>query len=90
VKREREVVARSTLNSDSPARLRPLAQRVLENLPGPPALWLAAWALVPWLNAAANLLLESGERSAVTTPFRPRLCWVPGQIRDAFADSAAG
>ena len=46
-------------------RLRPLAQRILDDLPGLPVLWLGAWALVPWLNAAANLLLDTGERSAV-------------------------
>jgi hypothetical protein len=28
-------------------------------------LWIVAWALVPWLNAGANLLLETGARSAV-------------------------
>jgi hypothetical protein len=28
-------------------------------------LWITAWALVPWLNAGANLLLDTGERSAV-------------------------
>jgi hypothetical protein len=28
-------------------------------------LWLAAWAPVPWLNAGANLLLDTGERSAI-------------------------
>lgn len=32
---------------------------------GPRALWIAVWALVPWLNAGANLLLDTGERSAV-------------------------
>jgi hypothetical protein len=26
---------------------------------------IAVWALVPWLNAGANLLLETGARSAV-------------------------
>ena len=28
-------------------------------------LWIVAWALVPWLNAGANLLLDTGDRSAV-------------------------
>jgi hypothetical protein len=28
-------------------------------------LWIVAWALVPWLNAGANLLLETGARSAI-------------------------
>lgn len=39
------------------ARLRPLTQRILSRLPGPRALWIGAWALVPWLNAGANFLL---------------------------------
>ena len=38
-------------------RLRPLTQRILSRLPGPQALWIGAWALVPWLNAGANFLL---------------------------------
>ena len=38
-------------------RLRPLTQRILSRLPGPRALWIGAWALVPWLNAGANFLL---------------------------------
>jgi hypothetical protein len=46
-------------------RLRPLTERILARLPGPRALWIAAWALVPWLNAGLNLLLETGARSAV-------------------------
>jgi hypothetical protein len=46
-------------------RLRPLTERILARLPGPRALWIATWALVPWLNAGANLLLETGARSAV-------------------------
>jgi hypothetical protein len=28
-------------------------------------LWIAAWALVPWLDAGANLLPDRGARSAV-------------------------
>jgi hypothetical protein len=28
-------------------------------------LWITVWALVPWLNAGANLLLETEARSAV-------------------------
>jgi hypothetical protein len=28
-------------------------------------LWIVVWALVPWLNAGANLLLETGARSAI-------------------------
>jgi hypothetical protein len=42
-----------------------LTERILAYLPGPRALWIAAWALIPWVNAGANLLLETGERSAV-------------------------
>jgi hypothetical protein len=46
-------------------RLRPVTERILARLPGPRALWIVAWALVPWLNAGANLLLETGARSAI-------------------------
>jgi hypothetical protein len=46
-------------------QLRPVTERILARLPGPRALWLVVWALVPWLNAGANLLLETGARSAV-------------------------
>jgi hypothetical protein len=46
-------------------RLRPVTERILARLPGPRWLWIVAWALVPWVNAGANLLLETGARSAV-------------------------
>jgi hypothetical protein len=46
-------------------RLRPLTERILARLPGPRALWIAAWALIPWANAGANLLLDNGGTSAV-------------------------
>ncbi len=45
--------------------LRPVTERILARLPGPRALWIVVWALVPWLNAGGNLLLETGARSAV-------------------------
>jgi hypothetical protein len=45
--------------------LRPLTERVLARLPGERRLWVAAWALVPWLNGAVNLLLDSTSKSAV-------------------------
>jgi hypothetical protein len=47
------------------SRLRPLTERILAAVPGPRGLWLIVWALVPSLNAGANLLLERGARSAV-------------------------
>jgi hypothetical protein len=47
------------------ARLRPLTERILARLPGSRLVWIAAWALVPWLNAGANLLLDTGGTSAV-------------------------
>ncbi|HWC31988.1 MAG TPA: hypothetical protein VG709_02550 [Actinomycetota bacterium] len=47
------------------SRLRPLSERIVARLPGPYALWVFVWALVPWLNAGANLLLEDEARSAV-------------------------
>jgi hypothetical protein len=45
--------------------LRPLTGRILGRLPGPRPLWIAVWALVPWLNAGANLLLNTDSRSAI-------------------------
>jgi hypothetical protein len=45
--------------------IRPVTGRILARLPGPRVLWIASWALVPWLNAGANLLLDTGARSAV-------------------------
>ena len=44
---------------------RPLTERILGRLPGARPLWIVAWAIIPWLNAGANLLLESDARSAV-------------------------
>jgi hypothetical protein len=46
-------------------QLRPATERILARLPGPRVPWIAAWAAIPWLNAGANLLLETGARSAV-------------------------
>jgi hypothetical protein len=45
--------------------LRPATERLLERLPGKRLLYVALWALVPWLNAGANLLLDTGARSAI-------------------------
>lgn len=47
------------------AALRPLTERILEELPGPRVAWIAACALVPLLNAGANLLLDGEGTSAV-------------------------
>ena len=46
-------------------RLLPLTERILARLPGERVFWLAAWALVPALNAGANLLLGTDRSSAV-------------------------
>jgi hypothetical protein len=46
-------------------RLQPLTERLLARLPGAHAVWVLVWALVPWANAGANLLLETGARSAI-------------------------
>jgi hypothetical protein len=46
-------------------RLKPLTERILERLPGPRVLWIAAWALLPWANAGANWLLDADGTSAV-------------------------
>jgi hypothetical protein len=45
--------------------LTPLSERVLARLGSPGAVWIAAWALVPWANAGANLLLGAKRTSAV-------------------------
>jgi hypothetical protein len=36
-----------------------LTVRLLERLPGHPRAWVAAWAVVPWLNAGANVVLDT-------------------------------
>ena len=51
--------------SEATRRLRPLSERILARLPGSRTAWIVAWALLPWLNAGANLLLEEEARSAV-------------------------
>ncbi len=50
---------------EATSRLRPLSERIVARLRGARALWIGVWALVPWLNAGANLLLESDNRSAI-------------------------
>lgn len=45
--------------------LQPLSERVLARLGGRRAIWVATWALVPWANAGANLLLGTERTSAV-------------------------
>ena len=55
----------SATAADVTHRLRPLTDRILAALPGPRVLWIVLWTLVPWLNAGANLLLETEARSAI-------------------------
>jgi hypothetical protein len=50
---------------DVTPRLRPATERILAALPGSRLLWIVLWALVPWVNAGANLLLDTGESSAI-------------------------
>lgn len=45
--------------------LEPLTEKALRALPGKRVVWVVAWALVPWLNGAANLLLDTDSKSAV-------------------------
>lgn len=47
------------------ASLRPLSDQILERLPGRRGFWIVLWAVVPWLNAGANLLLGDERTSAV-------------------------
>lgn len=42
-----------------------LTDRVLARLPGERRLWIVTWSLVPWLNGAINLLLDSTTKSAI-------------------------
>ena len=51
--------------TEATRRLRPLTERIVSSLPGPRVLWIGAWALLPWLNAGTNLLLETEARSPV-------------------------
>jgi len=48
------------------AQARPLTDRMLVTLPGPRLAWIAAWALVPWLNLAMILGAESAGWSEST------------------------
>jgi hypothetical protein len=48
-----------------PGRLWPLTERVLSRLPGDRWVWVTVWALVPWLNAGLNLVLDTENKSAV-------------------------
>lgn len=45
--------------------LQPLTERLLARLPGSRWVWIGVWAIVPWLNATANLLLGTDRTSAV-------------------------
>lgn len=47
--------------SDRPQPAMPLTEQVLARLPGPRLTWVAAWALVPWLNLAVVQLSGSAE-----------------------------
>ena len=49
----------------STRRLRPVTERILARVPVPRAVAIAAWSLVPWLNAGANLLLPPDQRTEV-------------------------
>lgn len=46
-------------------RLQPVTERLLARLPGRREFWIAVWAVVPWLNAAVNVLLDTDSKSAV-------------------------
>ena len=53
--------------TDVGRRFRPLAERILGRLSGPGVVWIGAWAIVPWLNAGANLALGAEHASPVWT-----------------------
>ena len=70
VRRTVENVTQASGLAEHPAErvstaLRPLSERVLARLGRPRVAWIVAWALVPWANAGANLLLGSERTSAV-------------------------
>jgi hypothetical protein len=54
-----------TKSADEGRSLQPFTVRILARLPGLDAVWIGVWALVPWLNAGANLLLGADRTSAV-------------------------
>ena len=60
-----EATSARRANERVSARLRPLTERILAAVPGPRSLGILVWALVPWLNFGANLLLDTGSRSAI-------------------------
>lgn len=60
-----EATSARRANERVSARLRPLTERILAAFPGPRSLGILVWALVPWLNFGANLLLDTGSRSAI-------------------------
>jgi hypothetical protein len=47
------------------SRLLPLSERIVSRLSGQRVLWIVMWALIPWVNAGGNLLLEAEARSAI-------------------------
>lgn len=61
---DRRVAPDDRLGAATPD-LTPLTERILARLPGPRAAWITAWALLPWANAGANLLLDTAARSAI-------------------------
>ena len=51
--------------SPTKSPLCPLSERILALVGGSRHLWVGVWALVPWANAGANLLLGTDRTSAV-------------------------
>ena len=51
--------------AESGDTFRPLTDRILGRLPGPRVIWIGAWAVVPWINATANLALGAEDASPV-------------------------
>lgn len=50
---------------DSGRSFRPFTDRILGRLGGSRPVWIVAWAMVPWLNAAANVALGAEHASPV-------------------------
>lgn len=56
---------RAEAGTDAGRTFQPLTDRILGRLGGSRLAWIAAWALIPWLNAAANLALGAEHASPV-------------------------
>jgi hypothetical protein len=52
------------------AQMTPLTERILSRLPGPRFAWIAAWALVPWLNLSVVEAVAAVDQGAPRSTLR--------------------